>query len=99
MFLPPTTIIRAVSTVFPATAEAMAGTYRTRNVTDARYAAAWFMRKYSRASNQQIAAAFNRGNHSSGAYMHRKASDLIETDPQYRALVGRVGQLLGLSLT
>lgn len=99
MFIPPATIILAVSTVFPATVEAMTGPYRHRNCTDARYAAAWFMRKYSRSSNAQIAAAFNRGNHSSGAYMHRKAGDLIATDPQYRAMVAKVGQLLGITLT
>jgi chromosomal replication initiation ATPase DnaA len=95
---PPATIINAAAQVFPVTPDDITGPSRRRNETDARFCVALIMHQFNRAGNLQIAQLFNRNNHSSGHYMHRRGADLCETDKQYRGMVERVVSLLGLNV-
>jgi chromosomal replication initiation ATPase DnaA len=95
---PPATIINAAAQVFPVTPDDITGPGRRRNETDARFCVALIMHQFNRAGNLQIARLFNRNNHSSGCYMHRRGADLCESDKQYRGMVNRVIALLGLEV-
>jgi len=97
MFLTTKTLFFAVSRVFPVTIEDITSKRRRRNEADARKCAAWFMHHHMRMSNSQIDRAFCRAR-GAGLHGRKAAENLIATDKAFKAMVGNVGQLLGITL-
>ena len=99
MSLTTTSVINAVSQVFPVTPSDLTGRRRRRNETDARHCAMYLIHRLFRMSNRQVADLFGRHGSSSVCNSRRRYDALVATDPQYRAMVGKVGQLLGISIS
>ena len=90
----PTTILEAVSTVFPVTPADILGPRRRKNEAEARHLAMWLCHSELRMSNSQVAKVFNRDTSATVA-SRRAFLRFYETDRQYRGMADSVIAALG----
>ena len=90
----PEAIIHAVCETFGITKEELSGPRKTRSVADARKCYAWFMRRYTRKSDKEIASLIGR-NRSTSLWGHHRWAELLKTDRKANDLNLRVINKLG----
>jgi len=87
-------IINAVNEVFNTECRE---TTRRQRVILARHCAAYFLRKYTDLTLQEIAAVFSNVDHSTAHHGIKTCRNLIDTDSEYKSKVEKVKSMLNIN--